>query len=224
MAENNIKGWIAFLVIFIIIVGGSFSLNHIIKSPPSAVVIDSIGSNLTSSSDYNSTSSILNLSLSSPSTVNITVGFSTVTAGSTVNYTIVSPSIGNTTAYDAFYNSTYPGLFSLYSNNFNTSYNKSGAPPSGLAAAYKSNVSNIQANASANASAEAYSNTTFNFVSYFTGSVTMKSSAKSGKLSFNLVINKTAFQLLSAGQSVYVKVALYFGAQGYNGYVELFKS
>ena len=224
MAENNIKGWIAFLVIFIIIVGGGFSINHILKSSPSAVVITSIGSNVTSSSDYNSTTSVLNVSLSSPSMVNVSVGFSTVTAGSTVNYTIVSPSIGNTTAYDAFYNSTYPGLFTLYSNDFNTSYNKSGAPPSGLAAAYKSNLSEIQANASANASAEAYSNTTYNFISPFTGSITLKSSAKTGKITFNLVLNKTAFDLLSVGQSVFIKVALYFGAQGYNGFIELFKS
>jgi hypothetical protein len=156
--------------------------------------------------------------------VNVSVSFSTVTAGATVNYSVVSPSIGNNSAYSAFYNSTYPGLFRQYSNNFNTSYNKSGAPPSGLAAAYKSNLSNIQANASANASAAAYSNTTYNYMTSFTGSITLKSSSKAGKLSFNLVLNKTAFGLLKKGDYAFIKVAMYLGATGYNGFIEIYKS
>ena len=228
MADNNIKGWIGFLVIIIVITGGVFGISHIIKSPASSVTISSVSSNLTTSSDYNATSSILNYSVSPSSlAINVTVDFTTTTAGATVNYTVVSPSITNVTKYNNYYNNiTYPKLFKEYSQNFNSSYNKTynGTPSYNLTAAYIGNLTNIRSNASSNASAEAYANSTYSFINPLSGSITEKAKTSNGSISFNLKLNATAVALMSAGQASYIKIDLSNGATGYIGYLEIYRS
>ncbi|MCL4438192.1 MAG: hypothetical protein M1616_02350 [Candidatus Thermoplasmatota archaeon] len=227
MADSNLKGWIGFLIVVIIVIGGAFGTSHIIKSASSAVSITSIGSNVTTASDYNATSSILNVSVS-PSTldINVTVNFTTTSPGGVVNYTVVSPSILNQSRYDIFYNASYAALFHKYSQNFNSTYNKTynGTPAYNLSKAYASNLSDIQANASSNASAEAYSNSTYSFITPFTSTISEKAKSSKGQISFNLNLNYTAVSLMKKGQERFIKIDLYKGATGFIGYLELYRS
>ncbi|MFG1449337.1 MAG: hypothetical protein AAE983_01690 [Thermoplasmataceae archaeon] len=226
MADNNLKGWIGFLIVVIIVIGGAFGTSHLIKSPTSAVSITSIGTNITSASDYNTTSSILNVSISpSTTSINVSVNFTTTTPGAVVNYSVVSPSIFNQSSYDSFYNTSYAQLFHNYSQNFNSSYNKTykGKSSYNLSKAYSSNLSAIQANASSNASAEAYSNTTYSFITPFTSTFSEKAKSSKGQITFNLKLNYTAISLMKKGQERFIKIDLYKGATGFIGYIELYR-
>ena len=72
--ESNVKGWIGYAIIFIIIIGGTASLPHVIKSSSDPIAITGITG--PSNSYYNSSSQTLVVNITgSTSTVNAKVSF-----------------------------------------------------------------------------------------------------------------------------------------------------
>ncbi len=107
--ESNVKGWIGYAVIFIIIIGGTASLPHVIKSSSDPIAITDITG--PSNSYYNSSSQTL--------VVNITGSTTSVHANVTFTSSLTSLTLSVIPGSFQFSNSTIVSVAKSYNASIN---------------------------------------------------------------------------------------------------------
>ncbi len=186
---SNVKGWIGFLVLVIIVIGGAFGTSHILPSKASALTIKDMTSSV--SGQYVATNSTYYINLTSPaSSITFNVTVSAPIASGNLTAVVIPPAILNQTLYNLTENATYSKLI---------------APPYNMTAA----------NATLNASTVAYEASTFNLFNETTVNTTLSKGA--AVVTFTVSLNKTALSLMARGQTVLVSFtasALQYGVVG----------
>jgi len=109
--ESNVKGWIGFAVIFIIIVGGTASLPHVIKSSSDPIAITEITGPSHSYFNVSDQTLVVNIS-SSTTSVHANVSFTSTVTPLTLTLLVVPGSF-------MFANSTIVSIAKNYSANIN---------------------------------------------------------------------------------------------------------
>ncbi|WP_393971795.1 hypothetical protein OXIME_000379 [Oxyplasma meridianum] len=107
--ESNVKGWIGYAIIFIIIIGGTASLPHVIKSSSNPIAITGITG--PSDSYYNSSTQTL--------VVNITSSTSSVYANVNFSSTITPLTLSIVPGSFQFSNSTIVSVAKPYNTSIN---------------------------------------------------------------------------------------------------------
>ena len=114
---SNLKGWIGFAIIAVIIIGGAFGTSHILKTSSAATTVQGITA--TGVNGYYQSGNQTFIANVSQSTTNVSfsISFSLVAATGPLNLTVVSPSIENFTAYNATFNAFYNKIYNESVNN-----------------------------------------------------------------------------------------------------------
>ncbi len=186
---SNVKGWIGFLVLVIIVIGGAFGTSHILPSKVSALTIKDMNSSIPG--HYASSNSTYYLNLTSvPGSITFNVTVSAPVTSGNVTAVVIPPAILNQTLYNITENATYSKL---------------------IAAPYNM----TPANATLNASTVAYEASTFNLFNETTVNTTLSKGI--AVITFTVSLNKTALSLMSRGQTVlasFTASALQYGVVG----------
>ncbi|MFG1545257.1 MAG: hypothetical protein AAE976_02005 [Thermoplasmataceae archaeon] len=191
--NGNVKGWIGFLVLVIIVIGGAFGTSHILPSKISALSVTSVSSNV--KGDFIASNATYYVNLSSPVTslsFNITVKAPVATGA--VNATIIPPVLLNITQFNSTYNSTYAALI------------KQGESPS---------------NATANATTVAYQDSTY--VLFNNTYVNTSLKGGTATVSFTATLNSTALSLLKSDEPVIASFTAASGQYGVVGSIVVTK-
>lgn len=209
---SNLKGWIGFLVVTVIIIGGAFGTSHILPSQKTGAQITGISaSGANGFYDANNTTYVLNVT-STTVTANFTVGISSTVVSGPLNISVVPPSIENMSAYNA----TFTALYNkIYNASVNATVN------SGVTLNSTINAS-LAANATSLAATYANQNLTYNLFTPVFKDVTYTG----GKYSFNLTLsfNATALSILAPGQTLYAMINAATGAYSANGFLQFTKT
>ena len=191
--NGNVKGWIGFLVLVIIVIGGAFGTSHILPSKISALSVTSVSSNV--KGDFIASNATYYVNLSGPVTslsFNITVKAPVATGA--VNATIIPPVLLNITQFNSTYNSTYAALI------------KQGESPS---------------NATANATTVAYQDSTY--VLFNNTYVNTSLKGGTATVSFTATLNSTALSLMKTGEPVIASFTAASGQYGVVGSIVVTK-
>ena len=191
--NGNAKGWIGFLVLVIIVIGGAFGTSHILPSKISALSVTSVSSNV--KGDFIASNATYYVNLSGPVTslsFNITVKAPVATGA--VNATIIPPVLLNITQFNSTYNSTYAALI------------KQGESPS---------------NATANATTVAYQDSTY--VLFNNTYVNTSLKGGTATVSFTATLNSTALSLMKTGEPVIASFTAASGQYGVVGSIVVTK-
>ena len=211
MASSNIKGWIGFLVITVVIIGGAFGTSHIISSKASGTAITGITSSGVSGY-YNASNQTYTANVTDTTTnVSFSMTITATTPSGGMNLTVIAPAVQNLSAYNSTYNATYTQVYSELQNQTV----KSGT-------ALNSSVnSSIAQNASRLAATYTNQNITYQVFHSFTKNVTYTG----GKYTFNFTVklNATALKLMTKGQSLFMVINAAVGADSSNGFILLSK-
>lgn len=186
---SNVKGWIGFLILVIIVIGGAFGTSHILPSKASALTIKDMTSSV--SGNFVASNSTYYVNLSSPAT--------SITFNVTVSAPVVSGNVSAVVIPPALFNQT------LFNITENATYSKLIAPPYNMSSS----------NATINASTVAYEASTYNLFNETTVNTTL--SKGSAVITFTVSLNKTALSLMTRGQSVlasFTASALQYGVVG----------
>ncbi|MEM0157869.1 MAG: hypothetical protein QXN26_07430 [Thermoplasmataceae archaeon] len=185
--NGNIKGWIGFLVLVIIVIGGAFGTSHILPSKISALTVTSMSSNV--KGDFIASNSTYYVNLSSPvSALSFNISIKAPVATGVVNATIIPPVLLNMTQFNTTYNSTYAALI------------KQGETPS---------------NATANATTVAYMNSTYALFNNTYVNTSLKGGIAT--ISFTAALNQTALTLMKTGEPVIASFTAASGQYGVVG-------
>ncbi|MCL4444073.1 MAG: hypothetical protein M1464_00270 [Candidatus Thermoplasmatota archaeon] len=191
--NGNVKGWIGFLVLVIIVIGGAFGTSHILPSKASALSVTSISSNV--KGDFIASNSTYYVNLSNPvSSLSFNISVKAPVATGVVNATIIPPVLLNITQFNSTYNSTYAALI------------KQGESPS---------------NATANATTFAYQDSTY--VLFNNTYVNTSLKAGTATVSFTATLNSTALSLMKKGEPVIVSFTAASGQYGVVGSIVVTK-
>ncbi len=209
---SNIKGWIGFLVIAVIIIGGAFGTNHLLPSKASGTTITGITSNA-ASGFYNASNQSYTVNVSD-STSNVTFAVSilaTIPSGA-INITVEAPSLQNLSAY----NSTFDRIYNITYNQTKNATLQSGATLN----------SSVNKSIAENATrlAETYTNQNITF--HLFQSFTKNTQYTGGKYTFNFTaqLNATALKLMSKGQILFVTINAATGPTSANGNIFFVKT
>ena len=208
---SNIKGWIGFLVITVIIIGGAFGTSHLISTKASGTSITGITST-GASGFYNGANQTYTANVTDSTTnISFSMTIAATTASGGMNLTVVAPAIQNISAY----NSTYTAL---YNKIYNESVNQT--VKSGVTLNDSINAS-LAENASRLASYYTDQNITFPLFHSFTKNVAYTG----GRYVFNftLELNATAIKLMTKGQSMFVVINAAVGPDSANGFILITK-
>lgn len=204
---SNLKGWIGFLVVTIIIIGGAFGTSHILKTQTSGSSISSISAqNFNGYYDAANQTFVSNVTATSVS-ANFTITIASTSASGGMNISVIAPSIENLSAYNA----TYAVLYNkIYNDSVNRTIN------SGVTLNASINAS-LAANASKLAATYANQNLTYSLFPSFFKDVTFTA----GKYVLNLTVqfNSTALGLMTTGQSLYAVINAAVGSDSTNGFI-----
>ncbi|HLH85731.1 MAG TPA: hypothetical protein VKU79_02575 [Thermoplasmataceae archaeon] len=221
-SSSNLKGWVGFLVVVIILFGLAFGTNAVLhlKSPGASVT--GISADL-SGGAFNASNVTYSASLpSGVSSIHVTVNFSTSVSSGTANATIISGAYFNQSEFNLLYPTINATLFREYSSNFNASYNASHKSGGNLSAAYSANRTSIEQNATINATLYADENSTFQLFPEAYANVTYKGTT--GSLSVDLALNTTVVDMIPKGTAIDIIITIYTGPYGANGFILLTKS
>ncbi len=208
---SNMKGWIGFLVIAVIIIGGAFGTNHLLPSKSSGTTITGITSNAVSGF-YNASNQTFTVNVSdSTSNVNFTVSVVATTSSGAINITVEAPALQNLSAY----NSTFNRIYNLTYNETKNATLQSGATLN--SSVNQSIVEN------ATRLAETYTNQNITYPLF--QSFTKDTHYTGGKYTFNFTaqLNATALSLMSKGQNLFVTINAATGATSANGNILIVK-
>ncbi len=185
--NGNIKGWIGFLVLVIIVIGGAFGTSHVLPSKISALTVTSMSSDV--KGDFIQSNSTYYVNLSSPvSSISFNISVKAPVATGAVNATIIPPVLINMTEFNSTYNSTYAALI------------KQGENPS---------------NATANATTAAYLNSTYVLFNNTYVNTSLKGGIAT--ISFTAELNSTALALMKTGEPVIASFTAASGQYGVVG-------
>ena len=195
MTPGNAKGWVAFLVLMILIIGGAMGTSHVLHTTTPAMTISSIYSGNGGSFDGNGATYYLNLT-SPAATLNFTITLSTPTSSGNVSAILIPPSLVNMTHFNTTFNATYLKYTS-------SPYNMSAA------------------NATAEATTVALENSTYTLFKETFVNTTVSGSTAS--ITFSVTLNNTAMSLLRTGQSVSISFSASSAQYGVVGAIILTK-
>lgn len=211
MSSSNIKGWIGFLVITVIIIGGVMTAHQVLPSKVSGTAITGITATGVGGF-YNASNQTFTANVSDSTTnVNFTMSITASTVSGPMNLTVVAPSVQNASAYNSTYHEIY---YKLYNQTVNETV-KAGIT-------LNDSVNNsIAQNVSRLASTYTYQNITYQVFPSFTKNVTYAG----GKYTFNFSVslNATAIKLMSKGESLYVVINAAAGPDSSNGFILITK-
>ncbi len=211
MASSNIKGWIGFLVLTVLIIGGAFGTSHIISSKASGTAVTGITSSGVSGY-YNASNQTYTANVTDSTTnVSFSMTITATTASGGMNLTVIAPAVQNLSAYNSTYNVTYTQVYNQLVNQ---------TLKSGITLNSSVNSSIVQ-NASRLATTYTYQNITYQLFHSFTKNVTYTG----GKYTFNFSVelNATALKLMTKGQGLFVVINAAAGADSSNGFILLTK-
>lgn len=198
---SNLKGWVGFAVISIIIIGGAFGTSHILKTTTSGTSISGIsatgvnGYYISSNQTY-----VANVSQST-TTASFTIGISMSIASGALNISVIPPSLENFTAY----NSTFTAI---YNKVYNESVNQTLKSGGSLNATVNASLA---ANATRLATTYANQNLTYSLFQSITKNVTFTGGVYS--YNFTVTLNSTALSLMKKGESISAVVNAANGAK-----------
>ena len=192
--NGNVKGWIGFLVLVIIVIGGAFGTSHILPSKISALTVTSMSSNV--KGDFIASNATYYVNLSSPAVTSLSFNISVKAPVATgaVNATIIPPVLLNITQFNSTYNSTYAALI------------KQSESPS---------------NATANATTVAYQDSTY--VLFNNTYVNTSLKGGTATVSFTATLNSTALSLMKTGEPVIASFTAASGQYGVVGSIVVTK-
>lgn len=204
---SNLKGWIGFVVVAIIITGGAFGTSHILKTSTTGTEISGMSAHGIAGY-YNSTNQtyVANVSQNAIS-ANFTVSIKLTQASGGLNISVIAPSILNQSAYNATFSS-------FYNKIYNESVNQT------VSSGVKLNASinaSLAENATRLASIYANQNLTYElFPSEFTN---VQYSGGLYTLNLTVNFNETALSLMKPGQSLFAVINAAAGSSSANAFV-----
>lgn len=204
---SNLKGWIGFLVITIILIGGAFGASHVLPKQTAGASISGISAvGVNGYYDSPNATYVVNVTDSTVN-ANFSIGVTSTVASGALNVSVVPPSIENVSAYNATYSALYN---KIYNESVNATVN------SGIKLNSSINAS-LAANASRLAATYANQNLTYNLFSPVFQGVTYSG----GKYTFNLniTLNATALKLMKTGQVLYAMINMATGPYSANGFL-----
>ena len=206
---SNIKGWIGFLVIAVVIIGGALGTSQLIPSQASGTSIKGITSS-GGSGFYNASNQTYTANVSDTTTnLSFNMTIASTTASGAMNLTVIAPAVVNLSAYNSTYNAIYSKLYNQTLNQTE----KSGTT-------LNSSVnSSIAANVSSLSQSYTYQNITYPLFHSFTKNVTYSGGVY--KFSFTLQLNATALKLMATGQTLFVVINAAAGPYSSNGFILL---
>ncbi len=204
---SNLKGWIGFLIITIIIIGGAFGTSHVLKTSTSGTSI--AGVTATGVNGYYDSSNQTFFANVTQSTTNVTfsINVKLVSSSGALNISTVAPNIENVSAYNA----TYTLLFNkIYNESVNQTLKSGGTLNATVNASLTENASRL-------AATYATQNLTYSLFPSFSKDV----SYTGGAYTFNLTVqlNSTALSLMSSGQQIYAVVNAAAGSSSANAVI-----
>lgn len=208
---SNIKGWIGFLVITVIIIGGVMTAHQVLPSKVTGTAITGISASGVNGF-YNSSNQTFTANVSdSTSNVTFTMTISSSAASGSMNLTVVAPAVQNISAY----NSTYHEIYSkLYNQTVNSTVSSGTVLNASVNKSIAENVSRL-------ASTYTYQNITYQVFKSFTENVTY--SGGSYTFNFTRTLNATAIKLMAKGEGLFVVMNAAAGPNSSNGFILLTK-
>ncbi len=208
---SNMKGWIGFLVITVIIIGGAFGTSQLIPTQASGTSIKGIASS-GGSGFYNASNQTYTANVSDTTTnISFTMTITDTTASGAMNLTVIAPNVLNLSAYNSTYSAIYDKLYNQTLNQ---------TEKSGITLNSSVN-SSIAQNVSRQAESYTYQNITYQMFQSFTKNVTY--SGGQYEFNFTLQLNTTALKLMVTGQSLFVVINAAAGSDSSNGFILLSK-
>ena len=204
---SNLKGWIGFLVITIIIIGGAFGTSHILKTSTSGTAISGItASGVNGYYDSANQTYVANVTQST-SNVTFSISMTLTSASGALNISVVSPAIENLSAF----NSTFTTLYNkIYNDSVNQTLKNGGTLNATVNASLAENATIL-------ATTYAHQNLTYSMFPSFSKDV----SFTGGVYTFNLTVelNATAFSLITSGQQLSAVVNAAVGSSSANAII-----
>lgn len=208
---SNLKGWIGFAVIAVIIIGGAFGTSHILKTSTQGTSISGISASGVNGY-YNSGNStyIANVTQSS-STANFSVSIKLTTSSGDLNLSVVSPSIENMSAFNATFTSIYN---KVYNQSVNQTLKAGGTLNSTVNAT-------LAENATKTATTYANQNVTYSLFPSVAKNVTFSGGVYT--FDFSVSLNSTALNLMTKGQSLFAVINAAVGSDTANADIQFTK-
>lgn len=209
---SNLKGWIGFAIVAILIIGGAFGTSHIIKTSTAGTEITNMtaqgvnGYYLAANQTY-----VANITQST-STVNFTVSIKLAAASGPLNISVIAPAIENLSAYNTTFNAIYN---KIYNESLNATVN------SGVTLNASINAS-LAANATRLASTYANQNLTYNL--FPSQSLNVNYSGGVYTLNLTLTLNATAISIMAPGQSLNAVINAAAGPDSANAFITFTKA
>lgn len=191
---SNLKGWIGFLIVTVIIIGGAFGTSHIIKTSSQGTSIGGItATGVSGYYDSSNQTYVANVTQSSTS-ASFSISVKLTSASGALNLTVVAPSIANLTAYNATFTSIYN---KIYNESVNNTLSSGGSLNASVNASLAENATRL---------ATTYANQNLTYSLF--PSVVKNVSFTGGAYTFNLTVtlNSTALSLMTKGNSLYAVV------------------
>lgn len=209
---SNLKGWIGFAVVTIIILGGAFGTSHILKTSSKGTSINGItATGVSGYYDSSNQTFIANVTQSTAS-ANFTFNIGLTSSTGALNISVVAPSIENLTAF----NSTFSAIYNqVYNQSVNQTLNSGGTLNATVNASLAQNATSL-------ATTYTNQNLTYSLFPSVSENVTFTGGAYSYTLSVTL--NSTAISLMTKGESLTAVVNAANGADSANGIIQFIKS
>lgn len=187
---SNLKGWIGFAIIAVIIIGGAFGTSHILKTSSANTTVQGITA--TGVNGYYQSGNQTFIANVSQSTTNVSfsISFSLVAATGPMNLTVVSPSIENFSAYNATFNTFYN---TIYNESVNNTISSGGTLNATVNASLAENATRL---------AGIYTNQNLTYSLF--PSVSEDVTYTGGAYTYNLTVslNSTAIGLMKSGETL----------------------
>lgn len=209
---SNLKGWIGFAIITVIIIGGAFGTSHILKTSNATTAIQGISASGVNGYYKSGNQTYVANITQSTTTVSFSVSISLVAATGPLNISVVSPSIENFTAY----NNTFSALYNkIYNESVNNTLSSGGSLNATVNAT-------LAANATRLASIYTNQNLTYSLFPSVSDDVTYTGGAYTYNLTVTL--NSTAVGLMKSGESLPAVINAAAGAHSAIATIQFVKS
>ncbi len=204
---SNLKGWIGFLVITVIIIGGAFGTSHILKTSTAGTSISGITASGVNGYYDSANQTFLANVTQSTSNVTFSISMKLTSATGALNISVVSPAIENLSAF----NTTFTALYNkIYNDSVNETLKNGGTLNATVNASLAENATRL-------ATTYANQNLTYSLFPSFSKDV----SFTGGAYVFNLTVqlNATALSLMASGQQLSAVVNAAAGSSSANAVI-----
>lgn len=187
---SNLKGWIGFAIITVIIIGGAFGTSHILPASKAGTSIQGITATGVNGYYQSSNQTFIANVTQSTSNVSFSISFALVPATGALNISVVSPSIENFSAYNATFSAFYN---KIYNESVNSTVSSGGTLNATVNASLAENATRL-------ASIYTNQNLTYSIFPSISKDVTYTGGAYTYNLTLSL--NSTAIGLMKSGDAL----------------------